>query len=146
MPFNAKKTQSIYQLFLFQLCLKQFAEETVVHVVSVQSSQSDSLHQDFFVSPLFRLQSIHAKKKENNFIFKIAVLQRHSFAFSRRHLKPFWNNNISPCNLAPLTAWTSYKGRQSFLLKYQSFWVVLEDRWCKIESEPVLCPRNMTRN
>lgn len=77
-----KKTESIYQLLLFRHCLKRFTQ--VVPFVFVQNSQADSLHQGFFF--FCRCSFSNAKK---SLFSKIAVLQRHSFAFCCTNLYPF---------------------------------------------------------
>lgn len=140
-----KKTQSIYQLFLFSALSKTVHRGDVCSCCCFCAKQPVWFTSTWlFLLLLFRFRFIHAKKNKKSSFSNISVLQRHSFAFSVPNLKPFWNNNISPCNSAPLTVWTSYKGPHSFLLKNQSFWV--DARWCKSELEPVHCPTNMTEN
>lgn len=147
MPFNAKKDSKYLPTLPFSGFVQSSSQRRRLFLLLFLCKAASLIHfiVTFFVIA-FSLAVLFIQKKRKSSFSKISVLQRHSFAFNGPNLKPFWNNNISPCNSAPLTVWTSYKGPHSFLLKYQSFWVVVEVRWCKSELEPVHCPMKMTRN
>lgn len=146
MPFNAKKDSKYLPTLPFSSFVQNSSQGRRLFLLLFLCKAASLIHfiVTFFVVAFPLAVLFMRKRKKKSSFSQISVLQRHSFAFSGPNLKPFWNNNVSPCNSAPLTVWTSYKGPHSFLLKYQSFWV--EVRWCKSELEPVHCPRNVTRD